>query len=151
MFALKTPGDTSTVNLTLHPISKLGDHLKTQIRYPKRSFWIFVLSIFTSFWSSGTYIFSSLLKSKEGWVLKNWCFWIVVLKTLESPLDFKEIKPVNPKGNKPWIFIGRTDVEVEAPIFWLSDTKTQLVGKDPDPGKNWRQEEKEEAENEMVR
>ena len=151
MFALKTPGDTSPVNLTLHPISKLGDHLKTQIRHPKRSFWIFVLSIFNSFWSSGTYIFSGLLESKDGWVLKNWCFWIVVLKTLESPLDFKEIKPVNPKGNQPWIFIGRTDVEVEAPILWPSVVKSQLIGKDPDTGKNWRQEEKEEEENEMVR
>ena len=80
MFALNTPGDTSPVNLTLYPISKLWDHLKTQIRYPRRSFWILVFSIFTSFWSSGTYIFSGLLESKQGWGLKNWCFWIVVLR-----------------------------------------------------------------------
>ena len=81
---------------------------------------------------------------KEGWPLKNWCFWTVVLeKTLESPLDYKEIKPVNPKGNKPWIFIGRTDDEVEAPILWPVDVKNQLTGKDPDVGKEWRQEKKE--------
>ena len=150
MFALKTPGDTSTVNLTLHPISKLGDHLKTQIRYPKRSFWIFVLSIFTSFWSSGTYIFSSLLESKEGWMLKNWCFWIVVLKTLESPLDFKEIQPVHPKGEQSWMFIGRTDVEAETPILWPPDAKSWLIWKDSDAGKDCRQEEKGTAEGEMV-
>ena len=81
------------------------------------------------------------LDHKKGWVWKNWCFWTVVLeKTLESPLDSKEIKSVNPKGNKPWIFIGRTDVE--APIFWPADGKSQLTGKDTDAGKDWGQEEK---------
>ena len=80
---------------------------------------------------------------KEGWVLKNWCFQIVVLeKTLESPLDSKEIKPVNPKGNQPWIFIGRTDAEAEAPVLCLPDEKSQFIGKDPDAGKDWGQEEK---------
>ena len=75
--------------------------------------------------------------------LKNWFFWTVVLeKILESPLDYKEIKPVNPKGNQPWIFTGRTDAEAEASIFWLSDVKNWLTGKDPDAGKDWRQEEK---------
>ena len=83
------------------------------------------------------------LDHKEGWALKIWCFQIVVLeKSLESFLDLKEIKPVNPKGNQPWIFIGRTDAEAEAPIFWPPDVKTQLIGKDPDAGKDWRQEEK---------
>ena len=78
---------------------------------------------------------------KEGWAWKNWCFWTVVLeKTLESPLDTKEIKPGNPKGNESWIFIGRTDAEAEAPILWPSDEKSWLTGKDPDSGKNWRQE-----------
>ena len=78
---------------------------------------------------------------KEVWELKNWCFWTVVLeKTLESPLDFREIKPVNPKGNQPWIFIGRTDAEV--PILWPSDEKNWLIGKDPDVGNDWRQEGK---------
>ena len=79
----------------------------------------------------------------KGWALKNWCVQIVVLeKTLESPLDSKEIKPVNPKGNQPWIFIGRTDAEAEAPILWSLDEKSWLIGKDPDAGKEWRQEEK---------
>ena len=82
------------------------------------------------------------LGHKEGWALKNWCFWTVLLKTLESPLDSKEIKPVNPEGNQLWIFIGRTDAEVEAPILWSPDGKSQLIGKDSDAGKDWGQEEK---------
>ena len=91
------------------------------------------------------------LDHKEGWVPKNGCFWTVVLKkTLESLLDCKEIKPVNPKGNQPWIFIGRTGAEVEAPILWPPDAKSQLFGKDPGAGKDWRQEEKEMTENEIV-
>ena len=91
------------------------------------------------------------LDHKEGWVPKNWCFQTVVLeKILDSPLNFKEIKPVNPKGNQPWIFIGRTDAEVEAPILWLPDVKSWLFGKDPDAGKYWGQEEKEATEDEMV-
>ena len=78
--------------------------------------------------------------------------WTVILeKTLESPLDSKEIKPVNPKGNQPWIFIGRTDAEAEAPTFWPVDAKHQLSGKDPDAGKDWGQEEKRTTEDEMVR
>ena len=91
------------------------------------------------------------LNHKEGWVPKNWCFWTVLLeKTLESPLDCKEIKPVNPKENQPCIFIGRTDAEAEAPILWPPDAKSLLIGKDPDAGKDWRQEEKGKTENEMV-
>ena len=83
------------------------------------------------------------LDHKEGWAPKNWCFWSVVLeKTLESPLDCKEIKPVNPKGNQSWIFIGRTDTEAEAPILWPPDAKSWLTGTDPDAGKDWRQEKK---------
>ena len=82
------------------------------------------------------------LDHEEGWAPKNWCFWTVVLeKTLESPLDCKETKPVNPKGNQSWIFIGRTDAEAEAPILWPPDAKIQLIGKDPDSEKDWRQEE----------
>ena len=78
------------------------------------------------------------LDHKEGWVPKNWCFQIVVLeKTLESPLDCKEIKSVNLKGTKPWLFIGRTDTEAEAPILWIPNEKNQLIGKDPDVGKDW--------------
>ena len=92
------------------------------------------------------------LDHKEGWTLKNWCFRSVVLeKTLESPLDSKEIKPVNPKENQPWIFIGRTDAEAEAPILWPPDAKSWLTEKDPDAGKNWGQEEKAVTEDEMIR
>ena len=81
------------------------------------------------------------LGHKESWVPKNWCFWTVVLKkTLEHPLDSKEIKPVNPKGNQSWILIGRTDAEAEAPILWPRDVMNWLTGKDPDAGKERRQE-----------
>ena len=84
----------------------------------------------------------SELDHKEGWELKNRCFWTVVLeKTLESPLDSK-IKPVHPKGNQPWIFIGRTDAEAEAPMLSPPDEKSWLTRKDPDAGKDWRQKEK---------
>ena len=90
------------------------------------------------------------LDYKEGWVLKNWDFWTVVLeKTLESPLDCKEIKPVYPKGNQSWIFIGRTDAEAEASILW-PPFKSQLIGKGPDVGKDRRQKNKGVAEDEMV-
>ena len=91
------------------------------------------------------------LDYKESCAPKNWCFWTVVLeKTLESPLDCKEIQPVHPKGNQSWIFIGRTDVEAEIPIFWPPDAKSWLTGKDPYVGKDWRQEEKGITEDEMV-
>ena len=92
------------------------------------------------------------LDCKESWVPKHWCFWTVVLeKTLESPLDCREIKSVNPKGNQSWIFIGRTDAEAAAPIFWPPDMKSWLFGKNPDAGKDWGQEEKGATEDEMVR
>ena len=88
---------------------------------------------------------------KESWVSKNWCFCTVVLeKTLESPLDCKEIQPVHPEGNQPWIFTGRTDAEAETPILWQPDVKSQLTGKDPDAGQDWKQEEKGMTEDEMV-
>ena len=88
---------------------------------------------------------------KESWAPKNRYFWTVVLeKTLESPLDCKEIKPVNPKGNQSWIFIGRTDAETETLILWPPDTKNWLTRKDPDAGKDWRQKEKGTTEDEMV-
>ena len=111
--------------------------------------------------SSQAMVFSSShgwmweLDNKEIWPPKNWCFWTVVLeKTLESPLDGKEIQPVHPIGNQSWIFTGRTDAEAEAPILWLLwplDAKNQLLGKDPDAGKDWRREEKGTTEDEMVR
>ena len=88
---------------------------------------------------------------KESWVLKDWCFWTAVLeKILESPLNCKEIQPVHPKGNQSWIFIGRTDAEGETPILWPPDEKYWLIWKDPDAGKDWRQEEKGTTEDEMV-
>ena len=91
------------------------------------------------------------LDHKETWAPKNWCFWTVVLeKTPESPLDYKEIKLVNPKGNQPWIFIGRTEAKAETPIFWPPKAKNWLIGKDPGAGKDWRQEEKGVAEDDMV-
>ena len=88
---------------------------------------------------------------KESSAPKNWCFWTVVLeKTLESPLNCKEIKPVNSKGNQSWIFIARTDAEAKAPMLWLPDGKKWLIWKDPDAGKDWGQEEKRTREDEMV-
>ena len=91
------------------------------------------------------------LDHKESWAPKNWCFWTVVLeKTLESPLDCKEIQPVHPKGNQSWIFIGRTDAEAETPILWPPDGKNWLIWKDPDAGQDWRQEEKGMTEDEMA-
>ena len=88
---------------------------------------------------------------KESWAPKNWCFWNVVLeKTLESPLDCKEIQLVHPKGDQSWVFIGWRDVEAETPIFWLPDAETWLICKDPDAGKDWGQEEKEITEDELV-
>ena len=92
------------------------------------------------------------LDYKESWALRNWYFWTVVLeKTLESPLDSKEIQPVYPKGNHPWIFIGRTDAEAETPILWPPDAKNWFTRKDPDAGKDWRQEKKGTTEDEMLR
>ena len=91
------------------------------------------------------------LDYKGSWVPKNWCFWTVVLeKTLESPLDCKEIQPVHPKGDQSWVFIGRTDVDAETLILWPPHAKSWLIGKDPDAGKDWGQEEKGTTEDEMV-
>ena len=107
--------------------------------------------------SSQSYGFSSShvwvweLDYKERWVPKNWCFWTVVLeKTLQSPLDCEEIQPVHPKGNQSWIFIRGTDAEAETPILWPPDTKSWLILKDPDAGKDWGQEKKGTTEDEMV-
>ena len=91
------------------------------------------------------------LDYKESWAPKNWCFWTVVLeKTLESPLDFKEIQQVQPKGNQSWVFTGRTDAEAETSILWPPDVQNWLVGKDPDAGKYWKQQEKRTTEDEKV-
>ena len=104
-----------------------------------------------SYGFSSSHVWMWELDHKESWVPKNWCFWTVVLeRTLENPLYCKEIKPVNPKGKQSWIFIGRTDAEAKAPILWPSYMKNWLIGKDPDAGKDWRQEEKGTTEDEMV-
>ena len=107
--------------------------------------------------SSQSYGFSSShiwiweLEYKESWMPNNWCFWTVVLeKTLESPLDCKDIQPVHPKGDPSWVFIGRTDAEAETPILWPPHAKSWLVGKDPDAGKDWGQEEKGTTEDEIA-
>ena len=91
------------------------------------------------------------LDCEESWALKNWWFWTLVLeKTLESPLDCKEIQPVHPKGDQSWVFIGRTDAEAETPILWPPHAKSWLIGKDPDAGRDWGQEEKGTTEDEMA-
>ena len=100
---------------------------------------------------SSSHVWMWELDYKESWVPQNWCFWSVVLeKTLESPLDCKEIQPVHVKGNQSWVFIGRTDAEAETPIFWPPDVKSWLIWKIPDAGKDWGQEEKGMTEDEMV-
>ena len=104
-----------------------------------------------SYGLSSSHVWMWELDHKEGWALKNQCFWIVVLEeTLESPLDCKEIQPGNPKGDQPWISTGTTDAEAEALVLWPPDVKSQLNGKDPDAGKDWRQK-KGAAGDEMVR
>ena len=105
-------------------------------------------------------VFPVVMYECESWTInkaecflyrKNWCFWTVVLEeTLESPLDFREIKPDNPKGDQSWLFTGRTDAEAETPILWPPEVKSWLIGKDPDAGKDWRREEKGMTEDEMV-
>ena len=104
-----------------------------------------------SYGFSSSHVWMWELDHKEGWVPKNWCFWTALLeKTLESPLDCKEIKPVNHKRNQFWIFIGRADAEAEAPILWPPDVKNWFTRKNPDAGKDWRQEENGMTKDEMV-
>ena len=104
-----------------------------------------------SYGLSSSHVWMRELDHKERWTPKNWCFWTVEFdKTLKSPLDCNEFKPVNPKGNQSLIFIGRTDAEAETPILWPPDVKKWLIGKDPAAGKDWRQKEKGMIEDEMV-
>ena len=104
-----------------------------------------------SYGFSSSHVWMWELDYKKSWAPKNWCFWTVVLeKTLESPLESQEIQPVNPKGNQPWIFFGRTDAEAEIPILWPPDVMNGLTRKDPDSGKDWRWEQKGLTEDEMV-
>ena len=100
---------------------------------------------------SSSHVWMWEMDYKESWMPNNWCFWIVVLqKTLESPLDCKEIQLVHPKGDQSWVFIGRTDADTETPILWPPDVKNWLIWKDSDARKDWGQEEKETTEDEMV-
>ena len=115
-----------------------------------------IIPIYTSLLSQG-YGFSNghvwmwELDCEEGWVPKNWCFWTVVLeKTLESPLDYKEIQPVHSEGDQPWDFFGRNDAKAEAPVLWTPHAKSWLIGKDSDAGRDWGQEEKGTTEDEMA-
>ena len=126
---------------------KQRQHIKKQRRYfATKNLYI------QSYGFSTSHVWMWEFDHKEGYALKNCCFWTVVLeKNLESPLDCKEIKPVNPKGNQPWTFTGKTGAESEVLIFWPPDEKSQLIGKDLDAGKDYRQEEEREAEDEMVR
>ena len=108
-------------------------------------------SISQGYGFSSSHVWMWELDCEESWALKNWCFWTVVLeKTLESPLDCKEIQPVHSEGDQPWDFLGRNNAEAEAPVLWPPHVKSWLIGKDSDIGKGWEQEEKWEAEDEMV-
>ena len=135
---------------TLAPWKKSCDQPRQHIKKQRHYFANKGLSS-QSYGFSSNHVWMWELDYKESWALKNWCFWTVALmKTLESPLDSKEIQPVHPKGNQSWIFIGRIDAEAETPILWPPDVKNWLTGKDPDAGEDWRQEEKGMTEDEMV-
>ena len=132
----------------LSPWNKSYDQPRQHIKKQRHYFANKVLSS-QSYGFSSSHVWMWELGHKESWAPKNWCFWTVVLeKTLESPLDCKEIKLVNPKGNQSWIFIGKTDAE--SPILWPTNVKNWLTGKDPDAGKDWRQEEKGMTVDKMV-
>ena len=133
------------------PWKKNYDQPRQRIKKQRHYFANKGLSSQSYYGSSSSHVWMWEMDYKESWVPKNWCFWTVVLeKTLESPLDCKEIKPVHPKGNQSWIFIGRTDAEADAPVLWPPDVKNWLIGKDPDARKDWRQEEKGATEDEMA-
>ena len=136
---------TTNHNLTRH--STLSLYFPA-FRVVRKQFLLFKPPVY-GFSSSHVWLWE--LDSKESWVQKNWCFWTVVLgKTLESPLDCKEIQPVHPKTDQSWVFTGRTDVEAETPILWPPDEKSWLIWEDPDAGKDWGQEEKGTTEDEMA-
>ena len=148
---ITTDGDCShEIKSTLSPWKKSYDQPRQHIKKQRHYFANKGLSS-QSYGLSSSHVSMWELDYKKSWALKNWCFWTVVFeKTLESPLDSKKIQPVHPKGNQSWIFIGRTDAEAETPILWSPDVKNWLIGKDPDAGKDWRQEEKGLTEDEMV-
>ena len=135
---------------TLAPWKKSYDQPRQHIKKQRYYFTNKGLSSQGYGFSSG-HVWMWELDCKESRVLKNWCFWTVVLeKTLESPLDCKKVQPVHPKGNQSWIFIGRTDAEAETPIVWPPDAKNWFIWKDPDVGKDWKWEEKGMTEDETV-
>ena len=139
------------IKRTLAPWKKSYDKPRQHIKKQRHHF-ADKGSFSQSYGFSSSHVWMWALDSKESWVLKNWCFWTVVLeKTLESPVDCKEVKLVNPKGNQLWIFIGRmTDAEAAAPVLWPPGMKSRLIRKDPDAGEDWGQEEKRTTEDEMV-
>ena len=136
---------------TLAPWKKSCDKCRQLIK--KQNYHLADKGLYSqSYGSSNSHVQIGELNHKKGWAMKYWCFWIVVLEeTLESSLDSKEIEPVNPKGNQSWIFIGRIVTKVEALTLWPPDAKIWLIGKDSYAGKDWRQEEKRVAKEEMVR
>ena len=141
------------LNVGANKISKGRPGWKGDARasMPRPPTWHLFLQCYLYYVLSSSHVWMWELDHKAGWVLKNWCFWIVVLeKTLESPLDCKEIKPVNPRGNQHYGRIGRIDAEAETPILWTPDVKSWFIGKEPDAVKDWRLKEKREAEDEVV-
>ena len=143
-------GDCRHEIKTLAPWKKNYDQLRQHIK-KQRHYFVKKGPPSQYYGFSSSHVWMWELDCEESWAPKNWCFWTAVLeKTLESPLDYKEIQPVHPKGNQSRIFIGRTDAEAETPILWPPDEKSQLIGKDPDAGKDWRQKEKGTTEGETV-
>ena len=131
----------------------MGLHIKANLPWVnyRNRWWIYAKKSSQGYGFSSSHGWMWELDYKESWAQKNWCFWIVVLeKTLESPLDCKEIQPVHPKGDQCWVFTARTDVEAETPILWPHDEESWLIWKDPDAGKDWGQEEKGTTEDKMV-
>ena len=141
-----------TAAMKLKDTCSLGEKLWPTRQYIKKQSYYFANKGLSSqsYGFSNSHVWMWELDCEESWAPKNGCFWTVVLeKTLESPLDYKEIQPVHPKGDQSWVFIGRTDAEAETPILWPPDAKKWLIGKDPDAGKDWGQEEKGTTEDEM--
>ena len=143
-------GDCSHEIKTLTPRKESYDQPRQHIK-KQRHYFVNKAPYSQGYGFSSSHVWIWELDYKDSWAPKNWCFWTVVLeKTLESPLDSKEIQAVHPKGNKSCIFIGRTDAEAEMPILWSPDGKNWLIWKDLDAGKDWRQEEKGTTEDDMV-
>ena len=148
--SLQTVTAAMKLKKTLTPWKKSYDQPRQHIKKQRHCF-VHKVPYSQGYGFSSSHVWMWELDCEEGWVPKNWCFWTVVLeKTLESPLDCKEIQHVHPKGDQSWVFIGRTDAEAETPILWPPDARNWLLGIDPDAGKDWRQEEKGTTEDEMV-